>query len=241
MHALHALVLQGKVLYLVSNFFEIIWWIVLLICSSFQKGISDTPAWIVSMANQYAKDHALTSFSVYQGQWNVLERSFERDIIPMARNQGKIHRKSSDARVSANTRCMLGMALAPWDVLCGGKIRTDAEEERRAAQVEYGRGGAQYYRRNESQKKMSQALEKVAAEVGARNITSVAIAYVMQKTAFVFPIIGGRKVEHLLQNLEALEISLTEEHIKFIESVVPFEEGFPKNLVVSHPANIRLS
>ncbi|KAF9562674.1 Aldo/keto reductase [Agrocybe pediades] len=190
MHALHALVLQGKVIYL---------------------GVSDTPAWVVSMANQYARDHALTPFSVYQGQWNVLERSFERDIIPMAKNQG--------------------MALAPWDVLCGGKIRTDAEEARREASAEYGRGGAAFYKRTPAQRAMSQALEKVAEEVGAKSITSVAIAYVMQKTSFVFPIIGGRKVEHMLQNLEALEISLSEEQIRYIESVVPFEAGFPNNIV----------
>ena len=38
-------------------------------------------------------------------------------------------------------------------------------------------------------------------------INLVAIAYVMHKTAYVFPIIGGRKVEHLLANLEALDIS----------------------------------
>ncbi|PPQ91279.1 hypothetical protein CVT25_006222 [Psilocybe cyanescens] len=189
MQSLHTLVLQGKVLYL---------------------GISDTPAWVVSMANQYARDHALTPFSVYQGLWNVLDRSFERDIIPMARAQG--------------------MALAPWNVLCGGKIRTDAEEERRAASNENGRGGDSW-RRTEREKLMSQALEKVAAEVGAKHITSVAIAYVMQKTTYVFPIIGGRKVEHLLQNIEALEISLSDEQIAFIESVVAFDPGFPNYLI----------
>ncbi|KAH9475019.1 Aryl-alcohol dehydrogenase [NADP(+)] [Psilocybe cubensis] len=189
MQSLHTLILQRKVLYL---------------------GISDAPAWVVSMANQYAKDHALTPFSVYQGAWNVLDRSFEREIIPMARAQG--------------------MALAPWNVLCGGRIRSDAEEERRAATNENGRGGAAW-RRTEKETLMSQVLEKVAAEVGAKHITSVAIAYVMQKTTHVFPIIGGRKVEHLLQNIEALDISLSDEHISWIENVVQFDPGFPTNLI----------
>ena len=61
---------------------------------------------------------------------------------------------------------------------------------------------------------------------------SVAIAYVMQKTPYVFPIIGGRKVEHLMANIEALEISLTDEQIKYLESVVPFDPGFPHWLIV---------
>lgn len=67
MDALHILVEQGKVLYL---------------------GASDTPAWIVAAANTYAVDHGKTPFSVYQGRWNLLNRDFERDIIPMARHFG---------------------------------------------------------------------------------------------------------------------------------------------------------
>ena len=56
----------------------------------------------------------------------------------------------------------------------------------------------------------------------------------MQKTPYVFPIIGGRKVEHLLANLEALEISLSDDQIKYLESVVPFEPGFPYWMIVSY-------
>ena len=55
----------------------------------------------------------------------------------------------------------------------------------------------------------------------------------MHKTRYVFPVIGGRKVEHLVSNLEALDIALTSEHIKAIESVVPFDLGFPGAIFVS--------
>ncbi|KAF8814301.1 Aldo/keto reductase [Phlegmacium glaucopus] len=191
MRSLHTLVLQGKVLYL---------------------GISDTPAWVVSKANQYARDHAMTPFVIYQGAWNVMERSFEREIIPMARSEG--------------------MALAPWNVLASGKIRTDEEEERRRQTGEKGRTIFDpEWERNEKERTVSKALEKVAAEIGAKHITSVAIAYLMQKTPYVFPIIGGRKVEHLLANLEALEISLNNDQIKYLESVVPFDPGFPTSMI----------
>ncbi|KAF8968930.1 NADP-dependent oxidoreductase domain-containing protein [Flammula alnicola] len=167
-------------------------------------------SWVVSMANQYARDHGLTPFVVYQGAWNVMDRSFERDIIPMARAQG--------------------MALAPWNVLAAGKLRTDAEEERRAASGENGRGRRELATERAGEK-MSEALEKVAKEVGAKHINSVAIAYLMQKTPFVFPILGGRKIEHLLQNLEGLEITLSDEQTKYLESIVPFDLGFPANLI----------
>jgi aryl-alcohol dehydrogenase-like predicted oxidoreductase len=56
---------------------------------------------------------------------------------------------------------------------------------------------------------------------------------VLQKTPYVFPIIGGRKVEHMLANIEALSISLTPEQISFIENVIPFNLGFPHAIIVS--------
>ena len=60
----------------------------------------------------------------------------------------------------------------------------------------------------------------------------MAIAYVMQKTPFVFPIVGGRKVEQLHGNIEALDISLTPEQIKEIEDTLPFDHGFPHFIIV---------
>jgi len=55
----------------------------------------------------------------------------------------------------------------------------------------------------------------------------------MHKAPYVFPIIGGRKVEHLHANIEALDIALTDEQIKELESVVPFDLGFPTGFFVS--------
>ena len=58
------------------------------------------------------------------------------------------------------------------------------------------------------------------------------IAYHLQKLPYVFPIIGGRKVEQLHENIEALDISLTPEQIKRIEDAKPFEPGFPHSMIV---------
>ncbi len=118
-----------------------------------EQGISDTPAWIVPKANQYAKDHGKTPFSIYQGKWSVLERSFERDIIPMARAEG--------------------LALAPWGVLGSGKILSDAEEQRRRETGEKGRTiFGPNWERTEEERKVCLVLEEVAKEVGVESITS---------------------------------------------------------------------
>ena len=48
----------------------------------------------------------------------------------------------------------------------------------------------------------------------------------------MFPIIGGRKVEQLKENLVALDIPLTPEQVKRIESAAPFDPGFPNKMIV---------
>lgn len=55
----------------------------------------------------------------------------------------------------------------------------------------------------------------------------------MQKTPYVFPIIGGRKVEQLEANIEALDVALSEEQIKYLEGILPFDPGFPTTMIVS--------
>jgi hypothetical protein len=99
-------VLQGTVLYLVHLHLVQLFTLRTILSTSFPQGISDSPAWLVSKVNQYAKDHGKTPFCIYQGNWSIPEQSFERDSIMMAHSGG--------------------LALAPWGVLGGGKIRSNA-------------------------------------------------------------------------------------------------------------------
>ena len=55
------------------------------------QGVSDTPAWIVAKANNYARMTNKTPFVIYQGAWSILQRDFEREIIPMCSSEGKPH------------------------------------------------------------------------------------------------------------------------------------------------------
>ena len=60
----------------------------------------------------------------------------------------------------------------------------------------------------------------------------VAIAHLLHKTPYVFPLVGGRKVEHLKQNIQALDISLSPEQIHRIDGAKPLDFGFPYSLIV---------
>lgn len=193
MQSLNRLVLAGKVLYL---------------------GISDTPAWVVSKANEYARNHGLRQFSVYQGRWSAASRDFEREIIAMTKAEG--------------------MSLAPWGALGGGKFKTEEQRQRKSI----GRAGDI----TETEIRVSRALESVAIRRNTI-ITSVAQAYVMHKAPYVFPIIGTRTKEHLKANIEALTLILDDEDIREIESAVPFELGFPSSFLYGpqlpdHPGKV---
>lgn len=60
----------------------------------------------------------------------------------------------------------------------------------------------------------------------------MAIAYVMHKAPFVFPLVGGRRVEQFVDNLEAINLKLTKEQLTYLDSIVPFDPGFPADTIV---------
>lgn len=127
------------------------------------------------------------------------------------------------------------MGLAPWGALGGGAFKTEAQrksQEGRKVQA------------TDDQIKISGVLEKIANRKNT-GITSVALAYVMHKTPYVFPIVGGRTTEHLKGNVEALKLHLSHEDMKEIEGAVPFDHGFPTNFFyqgksVDHPGEVWL-
>lgn len=188
MQSLNQMVATGKVLYL---------------------GISDTPAWVVAKANQYARDHGLRGFSVYQGKWSAADRDFERDIIPMCRDEG--------------------MALAPWGALGQGQFLTEADRKTKE--------GGRQNKATENHLKVSAALEEISKKRNNVPLTSLALAYVMHKYPYVYPIVGGRNIKHLEGNVAALELELTDEEVKQIDDSTNFEVGFPMNFIFEFGGN----
>ena len=151
--------------------------------------------------------------------FTLAKRDFEREIIPMCAAEG--------------------MGLCPWGSIGGGAFKTTAQREELAKS---GNPGRQVEPRD-----VDVAVSKVLENVADRHntaVTSVALAYVMSKAPHVFPIVGGRKVEHLLGNIEALGLELSEEDIKEIEGAYEFDPGFPTTFLFrgenteAHPGNV---
>lgn len=167
--------------------------------------MSQSPAWVVAKANQYARDHGLRQFVVYQGMWNAAMRDFERDIIPMCKDEG--------------------MALIPYGVVGQGKFQTEQGYKDREANNS-GRKNVP----SDTYKAIAKQLEVIAATKKA-SIPEVAIAYVLQKTPYVFPLVGCRKLEYLKGAVAALKVNLSEEDVEKIESANFFDPGFPHSFL----------
>lgn len=180
-------------------------------------GISDAPAWVVVKANAYARQHGLPTFVVYQGRWSAATRDFERDIISMCKSEG--------------------MGLAPWGALGSGYFKSAETYKKEQEDMEREGKDTREGRKFDGMKtgydeQVSAVLEKIAHKRNTA-ITSVALAYVMHKAPYVFPIIGGRKVEHLKSNIEALGLRLSKGEIEEIEGAYPFELGFPHSFLAA--------
>ena len=96
----------------------------------------------------------------------------EREITPMCR--------------------MEGMGICPWGVIGQGSYKPAVELK--GTTLRHGRA------QSAAEKSMSIALEKVVRELGGgASLGSVAMAWTLRKAPYVFPVIGGRKPEQLLE------------------------------------------
>ena len=173
-------------------------------------GISDTPAWVVSQANAIADLRGWSRFVGLQIRYSLADRSAERDLLPMAR--------------------ALDIAVTPWSVLGAGvltgKYNADPQASGRAA-----RWGAA-----ERDLAIAAEVRAVADEIGC-SAPQVAIAWVLSQqkphAAPIIPILGATKPHQLEDNLGALDVTLSAEHLARLEAVSAIDLGFPHEFLTS--------
>ncbi|CAI7600903.1 unnamed protein product [Penicillium viridicatum] len=184
-------------------------------------GASDTLSWIVAAANTYAIDHGKPPLA------------FTKDIGTFLSATSSV---ISSPWPASSTWLLHHLCGNSWDVLDGGKFQYKTELERRKAAVEGLRAFAgRPPHQTEEEIKVSEALEKIVSEHGIDSVTSATLAYVMSKARNVFPLIGGHSVEYLEGNIQALSVKLTQAQIEHLESVKPFNPGFPHNFIPADP------
>jgi len=170
-------------------------------------GISDTPAWIVSRMNAIAELRGWTQFVGLQIKYSLLERTVERELLPMARK--------------------LDMAVTPWAVLGGGilsgKYNTNKDEE----------GRAKIYKSiNDENLRIAGEVIKVSEEIG-KTPSQVALNWVRQQPGVIIPIIGAKTEKQLKDNLECLNFTLSKKHMTQLSETSKIDMGFPHDFLKS--------
>jgi len=188
MRALDDLVRAGKVLYI---------------------GISDAPAWIVSRANTMAELRGWTPFTALQIEYSLIERTPERELLPMARE--------------------LDLAITPWATLGGGLLTGKYDKDTREPKRMKKGGSKRLTPRNH---KIVEEVVKVAQET-EQSPARVAINWVRQQPGLMIPIIGARTTKHIKDNLGCLEFELSDEHMKRLDEASQVELGFPHDFLTS--------
>lgn len=178
-------------------------------------GLSDTPAWQASRMQAIADLRGWTQFSALQISYSLIERTVERELIPMARE--------------------MGMGVCPWSPLGGGVL---AGKYTRADLVPSEPGGT-YNRKtmNTSSGRLSEhnldiadAVAAVAGEIGSSS-AQVALAWLLTNPAVASPVLGTRTPAQLADNLGALELTLGEEHLERLNMASAVPKVFPMDVL----------
>ncbi len=164
--------------------------------------ISDTPAWIVSQANAIADLRGWTRFNGLQVEHSLIQRTVERDLLPMASS--------------------LDIAVTAWAPLAGGaltgKYLIKNDDKKRLKETSE--------RLNSRNQLIAKEVVAVAKELNC-SAAQVAIRWILQKPQVIIPVIGATKLSQIEDSLGALNCELTDEQIARLNEVSKIELGFP--------------
>lgn len=174
-------------------------------------GVSDAPAWVVSQANTLAELRGWTQFVGLQVEYSLIERTPERDLLPMAR--------ALDIGITAWSPLASGLLTGKHSKNAASRARDESEPSRMDQMQEAG-----MVELNERNLAIAAEVSRVAGEI-ERTPAQVALNWVRQKGAI--PIVGSRKLSQFQDNLASLEFTLSAEHLKRLDDVSRIDLGFP--------------
>jgi aryl-alcohol dehydrogenase-like predicted oxidoreductase len=177
--------------------------------------VSDAPAWIAAEANTIARLRGWTPFYALQVEWNLIERTVERDLVPMAR--------------------AFDLPITPWSPLAGGVLTGKYRNGHSNGDASSGRGG-RTEQVNERSNATVDTVVAIAREVGA-SPAQIALAWLLAQGRDVFPILGARKLEQFSDNIAALDITLGDEHLARLSAASAVAPGFPHDFLAAIQAD----
>ncbi len=158
-------------------------------------GVSNFLAYRLALALGHAGARRLTRFVSIQPRYNLLFREIERELLPLAQEQG--------------------IAVIPYNPLAGGLLTGKHQQKTGptpGTRFTLGTAAERYQDRywHERQFASVDGLQKLSAERGL-SLTRVAVAWVLANPTITAPIIGASRPEQLADTLKATELKLDSE------------------------------
>ncbi|MDI1477138.1 aldo/keto reductase [Polyangium sp. y55x31] len=172
-------------------------------------GISDAPAWVVSQANTVAMLRGLSPFAALQIEYSLIERTVERELIPMAE--------------------AFGITLTPWAPL-GGGVLTGKYSRGSGAPEDTKRAAGNEARLSPKNLAIAKTVDAIADELG-KSSAQVATNWVRQRGANVVPIVGARKASQIKDVIGSLDFTLNDDQLRRLNEVSRIELGFPHDFL----------
>ncbi|RMH13450.1 MAG: aldo/keto reductase [Planctomycetota bacterium] len=168
-------------------------------------GLSDHPAWVCVQAQYEAIFKNRTPFIALQIEYSLLQRTVEAELIPMAQ--------------------AMGMGVTPWSPLragvLSGKFTRQNPPEPGKTRVK-----PDSPHLNDKSYDVIDALIEIGKQIGA-SPAQVALRWVQDRPGVTSTIIGARRLDQLIDNLGALEITLLPEHTARLDELTKPTLPFP--------------
>ena len=168
-------------------------------------GCSNMEAWELMQALGVSREKGLESFKSTQSYYSLVGRELEQQTIPLIENQG--------------------LGLFVWSPLAGGFLsgkfdRDNSPEGTRRATFEFPPV-------NKEQGFEILDVMRPIAEAHSVSVAQVALAWLLHKKAVTSVIIGAKRMDQLEDNLEAVNVSLTDDQVTELDEVSKLPLGYP--------------
>jgi aryl-alcohol dehydrogenase-like predicted oxidoreductase len=174
--------------------------------------LSDTPAWIASQANTLAALYGWSPFVALQVEYSLIERTAERELLPMAE--------------------AFGLSVTAWAPMGAGVLTGKYSRGSTPVPEDSKRAAGNESRLTERNLTIAREMDGVADELG-KTSSQVATAWVRQRGERIIPIVGIRKLDQLNDVLGSLEVELSSDHLSRLDKASEIDLGFPYNLLCS--------
>lgn len=148
-------------------------------------------------ADELRLAHAVTPVSAVQSEYSIMERMYEKDVIPACEE--------------------LGIGFVPFSPLASGFLSGKITAETQYAGDDVRKVITRFDKNNIiANAPLLELITRFAQEKGATP-AQVSLAWMLHKKDFIVPIPGSRKEERIKENLGAADVELTDREFKEIE------------------------